>query len=196
MPVQVRPWAPFLYLDRKMKIINYVKTILFGIIGVLILIFSKKILGETGENLFILVGSAMILFALGLGAEILIEKENKNLFLIVRAFILLILGLFVLIPLKFISDSLKTICYVWAIWSLLRETIQTYINIKENFKVVPVTSILCIIESIILAVFSILLLIEPGLHHAYSHILLLGVEFVLEGAFPNIANSEKQLRNK
>lgn len=179
-----------------MKIINYVKTLIFGITGILILLFSKKILGDSGEHLYVLVASSMILFALGLVAEIFQEKKDKNLFLILRASILALLGLFVLIPLKHISDSIKTICYVWAIWSLIREGIQTYLNVRKNYKEIPITSILGIIESIILVIFSILLLVEPGLHHAYSHVLLLGVEFVLEGAWTNIASGEKQLKNK
>ena len=49
-----------------------------------------------------------------------------------------------------------------------------------------VLSIVNIIESIVVIVFSVMLIFSPTEHHAHFHIILLGIELILEVVFPVI----------
>ena len=75
-----------------------------------------------------------------------------------------------------------SVCIIWAVWSILRESYE----IKEIFADLNflVPRLLSGVESIAVIVFSILLIINPAEHHAMIHLYLLLVELILTPFVP------------
>lgn len=78
--------------------------------------------------------------------------------------------------------TIETVCIIWASWSILKHSFE----IREL--VVEIKSwtltIISGIESIAIIVFSIMLILEPGEHHAMMHLYLLLVELFLTPFVP------------
>ncbi len=78
--------------------------------------------------------------------------------------------------------TIETVCIIWASWSILKHSFE----IREL--VVEIASwtltIISGIESIVIIVFSVMLILEPGEHHALMHLYLLLVELFLTPFVP------------
>ena len=94
------------------------------------------------------------------------------------------LGLIILLFLKdeVSSQDYQSICIIWAVWSILRESREIEEAVIKMCKRIPV--FLDLMESIVCIVFSILLIINPNEHHALIHIYLLSVELFTICLFP------------
>ena len=152
-------------------IYNLVKLGLFIVLIVFIIIFRNHII-ESWHKFFI--GGIMLMYGI---EEIFFEaifsgksflKKSK----VYLGFVEILLGIALLLG----PFELASVCVIWATWSILREAFE----VKEI-----VTEIKCItprvfsgIESIIVIIFSVLLLFDPGEHHAMTHLYLLCVELV------------------
>ena len=81
-----------------------------------------------------------------------------------------------------VAIDYDSVCIIWAVWSILRESYE----IKEIFADLKflVPRILSGVESIAVIVFSILLIIDPAEHHAMIHLYLLLVELILTPFVP------------
>ena len=94
------------------------------------------------------------------------------------------------------EEVMKMTCVIWAAWSILREAFE----IKELFLEIKsiVLTIVSGIESIAVIVLSVMLILEPGEHHALVHMYLLLVELVLTPLVPlldEIIEERKQKRD-
>ena len=155
---------------------NLIKLVIYIVLAVLIFVFREKLI----ENLKYFIGGLMLLYAF---EEILfivlhhvhhLLHEDK----VYLGFIELVLGI-VLLTVNF---SYESVCVIWATWSILRESYEIKEIACELKNIVP--KIISGVESIVVIVFSILLLVEPGHHHAMIHLYLLLAELVITPLTP------------
>lgn len=153
-----------------------VKLCLYFVLSLLIFIFRHPLV----ENLNLFIGGIMALYGV---EEVLFEviyygkkfwKQEK----VYLGLVELILGLVLLLsPL-----SIEATCIIWATWSIVREAFE----IKElvlEVKSITLT-ILSGLESVAVIVLSVMLILEPGEHHAMVHLYLLLAELVLNPLIP------------
>lgn len=155
---------------------NLIKLAVYVVLAVLVFVFREKLV----EHLKIFIGGLMILYAV---EEVLfivlhhvhhILHEDK----VYLGFIELLLGIVLLC----VDISFEGVCIIWATWSILRESYEIKEIACELKNIVP--KVLSGVESIVIIVFSILLLIEPGHHHALIHLYLLMAELVIAPLTP------------
>ena len=153
-----------------------IKLGIFAILAILVFVFREPLV----ENLKYFIGGLMLLYGL---EEILFEilysrhhiLHQGKLYL---GGIELLLGAVVLsVPMAY-----ESVCIIWATWSILREAYE----IKEVFSEIKCLApkILSATESVVVIVFSILLIIEPGEHHAMIHLYLLLAELIVSPLTP------------
>ena len=153
-----------------------IKLGVFTILAILVFIFREPLV----ENLKYFIGGLMLLYGL---EEILFEilysrhhiLHQGKLYL---GGIELLLGVVMLsVPMSY-----ESVCIIWATWSILREAYE----IKEVFSEIKCLApkILSATESVVVIVFSILLIIEPGEHHAMIHLYLLLAELIISPLTP------------
>lgn len=164
-------------MNRKSCIIyNLVKLGVYIVLGILIFIFREFFV----EHLKYFIGGLMILYAFEENLFIIIYHIHHILHQdkVYLGFIELLLGIVLLC----VNISFEGVCVIWATWSILREAYE----IKEiacEIKTIP-PKILSGIESIVVIVFSILLIANPTEHHAMVHLYLLIVELVVAPLTP------------
>ena len=92
------------------------------------------------------------------------------------------------------EEVVKMTCVIWAAWSILREAFE----IKELFLKIKsvVLTIISGIESIAVIVLSVMLILEPGEHHAMIHLYLLLVELVLTPLVPLLDEVIEERKHK
>ena len=155
---------------------NLIKLGVYVVLAVLVFIFREQLV----EHLKYFIGGLMILYAV---EEILfivihhihhILHEDK----VYLGFIELILGIVLLC----VNVSYESVCIIWATWSILRESYEIKEIACELKHIVP--KIISGVESLVIIVFSILLIIEPGEHHAMIHLWLLLAELVIAPLTP------------
>ena len=148
-----------------------IKLIVFSILAVLVFIFRADQL----EHLRPFIGVIMVLYGV---EEILFEVLNhKKRFYhegkVYLGLVELIIGIVLLCAdLKF-----EYVCIIWATWSIVRESYEIKEIVIDIKSLIP--CILSGVESVAVIVFSILLINEPGEHHASIHISLLILELIL-----------------
>ena len=126
-------------------------------------------------NLQLFIGALMIFYGLeGILYEVLSHKLH---FIHVGksylGLIELIFGTVLLIaPLEY-----SYVCIIWATWSIVRESYELKEVVSDIKSIAP--KILSGAESIALIVFSVMLILEPGEHHALIHMSLLVIELLL-----------------
>lgn len=148
----------------------------FVILAVLVFVFREPLV----ENLKYFIGGLMLLYGL---EEILFEVIYSRHHILHQSkiylgFIELLLGAVMLsVPMAY-----ESVCIIWATWSILREAYE----IKEVFCELKCLAprILSATESAVIIVFSILLIIEPGEHHAMIHLYLLLAELIISPLTP------------
>lgn len=158
------------------KIYSIVKAAIY--LSLVVVIFVLR--GLFVDNLKYFIGAIMIFY----GAEEILHEalfhrkeflhQSKN----YLGFVELILGVSILIaPLEFIS-----VCVIWATWSIIRESYEIKEAICETNLVV--LSVLSGLESLVVIVFSILLLFHADEHAVIVHMYLLLVEIAFAGLIP------------
>ena len=88
------------------------------------------------------------------------------------------------------------VCIIWATWSIVRESYEIRELISETERVS--LTIISGIESIVIIVFSVMLICEPTEHHAMIHLYLLLIELILTPLIPlndEIAKKRKHKQN-
>ena len=148
-----------------------IKFAVFAVLAVLVLIFAQKQV----EHLQPFIGSLMIFYGLeGVFYEVFFHKlhfihEHKTYLGLIE----LIFGIVVIIaPLEF-----AYVCIIWATWSIVRESYELKEVVSDLKTLAP--KLLSGAESIAVIIFSIMLIFEPGEHHALIHMYLLVVELIL-----------------
>ena len=163
-------------LPKPHVIYHLIKLGVFTVLAVLIFLLREWMV----EHLRYFIGSLMLLYA---SEEVLFDMlfERKHIFhasKIYLAFAETILG----VTLYVVPVSIEVTCIIWATWSILRECQEIKEIIIYLKHILP--RILSGIESIAAIVISVMLIIEPGEHHAMIHIYLLLFELVLNPLVP------------
>lgn len=171
-----------------MKTFKISKLVCFVIGAVLLLVFKDFFV----ENLKWFIGGLMILYgALGF-TEIALKKTGM--FYKSESFLFNSLEIVIGATILIFIEEFPTVCIVWAAWSIFRESIE----IKEiiDGELHPVLAVISAIESIVVIVFSVMLIDDPGHHHALIHTYLLCAELVLAGLIPIINETILKKRGK
>lgn len=160
-----------------------IKTAVYLIAGVLIVGFCDKIM----EYAVVLVGAVMTVYAtetiiVSIFKKTVLHEDNE-------LFEGLILCLLALVLLFTDNENLEKVCVIWAIWSILRETEEIKECLHENFHKPVHTAkktinfIHCA-EAATVIILSLEMLLSPSEETARTHLILLGLELILEVAFP------------
>ena len=161
-----------------MKTFRLSRLICFVVCAVLLLVFNELFL----HNLRWFIGGLIVLYgSLGILALLLakvkpIYEGQGFLFFAVE----ILLGL---ITLCFIKEY-ATVCVIWAVWSIIRESVELEEIVARELH--PALAVVSGLESIAVIVLSVLLMIEPGEHHAMIHSYLLVVNLILTSLIPII----------
>ena len=91
-------------------------------------------------------------------------------------------------------EDFTSVCIIWAVWSISRESFEIY-EITSGIVRGP-AAVISGIESIIAIIFSVMLLINPTEHHAKIHIYLLIVEFLVTAFSPVVSELVYNFKNK
>ena len=161
-----------------MKTYKIIKFVFYILLGTLILIFNNPLL----EYVPFLVGSIMILYGLeDTIVKIFLKEFKEDITKSVDNLLIIMLGIILFFLNK--PEHFVSACIIWATWSILREEWEIKEKAIEESNSL-IIAIVNVIESIVLIVFSILLIFSPTEHHAHVHIILLGIELMLEVIFP------------
>ena len=159
-----------------MKLYKYIKLVLFVAFSALIIVFADSLL----DNLHYFIPALMMAFGL---EDVLItvfekKKECFKEFPFLYGLLEMLIGVIAII---FVRDF-ENICIIWAIWSMIRELLELYEIFNGEIK--GAMAIISFIESLVVMVFSILLIITPTEHHAKTHIYLLIAELIITAFSP------------
>ena len=157
------------------RALTIVKTILYLIGGILILVLNEKI----EDYIYLIVGIDIMLAAtLELMKEIVDRgyKEAHN--HIGSAIFTIIVGILIL---TLFHDNVYKVSVMWAVATIVNSTMEINEGLHEIHER-KAFSIINLSFALVEIVFSILLLIEPeeNAEHFLTHIYLLGVGFILE----------------
>lgn len=158
-----------------MKIWQTIKTVLYTVAGILILVFNEQIMPAVG----FVVGTTITVYGVDLLILTLLRKKffGENA-LVFDALIYILIGIIIFI----VSGDIVKVCLVWAVWSILRESKEMNEAMHRISHGRP--SFINLAESVVCIVLCFLMVLEPTLHHAHTHIIILGIELILEVAFP------------
>lgn len=158
-----------------MKTLLRVKSILFFVFAIVLFFIHNHFVTYLGTYIPIV----MIVYGLfEILVAVLHEKKFYDHHLFYFGCIELLLGIVLLL---FIDDYNDT-CVIWALWSILRESLEIE-EIVERFKE-GIPALISVVESIVIIVFSVLMMIEPGEHHAHAHTYLLSAELFVTALIP------------
>lgn len=150
------------------KTLVLIKPIIYIITGLLIIILSEKIV----DYLPYVVGSIMILVNVEAIIVNIIEHDHEN---IGYKLGIIVLGILIITA---ASHDFEAICVIWATISIInggRSLMRSIFNIKKSW-----INILGLALAILSIVLSIFLILDP-LEHVTTHIVLLGIEIILDG---------------
>jgi len=150
------------------KTLVLIKPIIYIITGLLIIILSEKIV----NYLPYVVGSIMILVNVEAIIVNIIEHDHEN---IGYKLGIIVLGILIITA---ASHDFEAICVIWATISIInggRSLMRSIFNIKKSW-----INILGLALAILSIVLSIFLILDP-LEHVTTHIVLLGIEIILDG---------------
>ena len=153
-----------------------IKLGIFVVLAVLVFVFREQLV----ENLKYFIGGLMLLYGLEeLVFELIYNRHHllhqEKLYL---GFIEIMMGAILLA----VNMSYESICIVWATWSIMREAYEIKEVLAEMKCFVP--RFLSGAESLVVIIFSILLIITPTEHHAMIHLYLLLAELPLAPLTP------------
>lgn len=175
---------------------HFFKLIVCVVLTVLVFIFREQLVQLNHLKFFI--GALMVAYGLD---EIAFEAYcHKLKFIHAHKTYLGIIELVLGATMLFLNLDYEAVCIIWATWSIVRESYEIKELVTE-IKSITLT-IVSGIESVAVIVLSIMLIAEPGEHHALIHIYLLLAELVLNPLIPLLdefiekkkqeANAEKQ----
>ena len=169
-----------------MKIHRLIKMVLLIAAGVLLFVFAKSLVYD-GKGLLLngIVGSVIALYGIeGILYPILTKQAKKLRVSIMTGVINLFLASIMIFFLENHPEELHVTCILWSVWSIMRESEEIFEKCFDHWKKHPITSLINLTESIVVIVFSMLLIIardeEELLEHTFAHVILLGVELIIE----------------
>lgn len=184
------------------KIWKYIKTALFVATGVLIFFTANDFVKDEGINISLWVGLVMAFYGLEAIITVVLKKEvKKELLKLFNGVINVLLAIIMIFLIRGQLNNVVVACVIWCIWSIMREGEEIFEKVVEGFKEHPITSVINLAESVVVIVFSIILikvsaeapLVEEVIEDAIKHVYLLGVELILEVAWPYLAMLEEKI---
>jgi len=172
----------------KNNIVKIIRYSIYGILGILVFIFNNQIPNCLGY----VVGGVMLLY--GIEGLIFDFKKSSIITKGTRFFTHLILVIMSFITMFIAKDDIKLVCYIWAVWSIDREAEEIDEKVLDHLENIPV-AIINGLESLIVMGLSIMLIINP-LEHMHSHIILLGIELLLEVVWNVIIDIQEKKKEK
>lgn len=169
-----------------MKIHRLVKMCLLITAGILLFVFSHKLVYDQGGILLNgIVGAVIAFYGIeGILYPILTKQVKKERIMLMSGIINLFVAGIMIFLLENHPDELHVTCILWSLWSIMRESEEIFEKCFDHWKKHPITSLINLAESIVVIVFSILLIIardqEELLEHTFAHVVLLGVELIIE----------------
>ncbi len=153
------------------KALKITKAALYITVGILIFFLYETIMPYVA----FLVGGVVLLYAL---EELGFQIARRQFADLAGSLIQIILAV-----LLFLSHSeIEKVCVIWGVWSIIREGRELSHALSHIKK--SAVAALNVLESIVVTVLSVMLVLTPGEHHAKIHLIILGVELILEVAFP------------
>ena len=159
------------------------KAALYITAGILIFFLYEKLMPYVA----FLVGGVVLVYALEeLGFQIARRKYAD----IAGSLIQITLAI-----LLFLAHSeIEKICVIWGVWSIIREG-RELSHALSHIKT-SVVAALNVLESVVVTVLSVTLVLTPGEHHAKVHLIILGVELILEILFPFLEELVQRKKTK
>lgn len=154
--------------------LTIVELAIVSVLSVFILVFKEHLIG----NIKYFVGAIMIFDGV---EEIVLEviHERKGFWKNSKAyqgFIDIIFGISLLCLSIDPEIEYIVVCVVWASWSIVRESHEIKRIVTDVRCITP--RIISAVESVGVIVFSFMLILEPGEHHAMIHLYILIIELI------------------
>ena len=170
------------------KIYKIIKLAIFVTLGVLILVFNKAIMNEEGAIINGIVGSIIAIYGLeGIILPIATKKIKAEKIEMLNGAIDVLIAVVMIFFLEGHPEELRIVCVLWSLWSIMREGVEVFDKGFVGIRNHPITSAINIAESIIVVVFSVMLICAKDFHelehHAHAHVILLGIELIIEVAW-------------
>ena len=178
------------------KVYKIVKFILFNIAGILILVFNKALIEhDNGEILNILVGCIIAIYGFeGVLLPIYTKKIKAEKIEMLNGGVNSLIAFIMIFLIENNPNELLILCVLWSLWSIMREGVEIFDTGFLGIKNHPVTSTINFAESIIVIVFSIMLICAKDAHelehHAHAHVILLGIELIIEVVWVYLGEAE------
>lgn len=162
--------------EKKELIYFSIKLAVFAILAIVTFLFRFNHV----ENLSYFIGALMTFYGVETFVQLIVFEKWKF-FKAHKAYQGLIEVMFGIVVLC-TNLPFSTVCIIWATWAIIREGTELYEVVTELKNWTP--RVVSAVESIVAIVFSIFLIIEPGEHHALTHMYLLVVELTLAALVP------------
>lgn len=154
--------------------------ILYVAAGIAVFAFSASPVSAEADALCLAVGISMLFYACDAFVHTFIHRAKAlHVEQALSAVLTTLLGILLIFPIRRMPECLTVTCVVWAIWAIMREAEEITEKVIMNREHPPV-ALLNAAESVAVIVLSVMLLLHPGAHHAHTHLVLLGIELILE----------------
>ena len=142
-------------------------------------------MNEEGAIINGLVGAIIAIYGLeGILLPIFTKKIKAERVEMLNGAINVLIAVIMIFLLEGHPYELRIVCVLWCVWSIMREGVEIYEKVIEGLRNHPITSTINLAESIIVIVFSIMLITAKDAHelehHAHAHVILLGIELIIE----------------
>ena len=180
------------------KIYKLTKLIAFVVAGIAILILNKSIMNNEGAILNGLVGSIIAVYGLeGIILPIVTKKIKAERIEMLNGGVNLLIAIIMIFLLEGHPYELRIVCVLWSLWSIMREGVEIFDKGFVGIRNHPITSAVNFAESIVVIVFSIELIIAKDAHelehHAHAHVILLGIELIIEVIWVYVGEFEARI---
>jgi hypothetical protein len=180
------------------KIYKLTKLIAFVAAGIAILILNKNIMTNDGAILNGLVGSIIAIYGLeGIILPIATKKIKAERIEMLNGGVNLLIAIIMIFLLEGHPYELRIVCVLWSLWSIMREGVEIFDKGFVGIRNHPITSAVNFAESIVVIVFSIELIIAKDAHelehHAHAHVILLGIELIIEVIWVYVGEFEARI---
>lgn len=180
------------------KIYKLIKLILFIAMGIAILVCNKYIMHEEGAILNGLVGTIIAIYGLeGILLPIFTHKVKAEKIEMLNGGVNVLIAIIMIFLIEGYDDELRILCVLWSLWSIMREGVEIFDKGVVGIKNHPITSVVNFAESIVVIVFSVMLItarsFEELEHHAHAHVILLGIELIIEVIWVYVGEFEARI---
>ena len=164
-------------LSKKEKF-NVCYLLLCAVLSIFIFIFNKKFV----EYVPLFVSIVVFIYGGAFLLEFFIcDRKITHETHLFDGVIQILLGVIILV---FLKEKFEATCIIWGFWVIIREgkeLDESIYELKENK-----LAIIDMIESAVLLYFAISIIINPTEHHAHTHIILTGIEFIFNFILYNV----------